>query len=76
MPWNQPTNQLTNQSFIFFVKFIDHLVLKKYKHHIVPSSSSKGLYSWKWKPNYLIALHFENTLSEVCNLSRETDVAG
>ena len=32
-----------------------------FTYYVLPLSSAKGLYAWKWKPNYLIALHYGDT---------------
>ena len=50
------------QLFISLWQIYRLLCCKKDQQRVLPSSSSKDLYSWKWKLNYLIAFYFGNTL--------------
>ena len=49
--------------FVCFRQIRLSLCWKKYQNHALPSSfsSSKGLYSRIWKPNYFVVLYFGNT---------------
>ena len=56
------------KSIQFFVSFwqIHRSICKKCQQTVLSSYFSKSLYSWKWKSNYFIVLHFSNAS---CNYS-------